>query len=187
VEEQGVFWPCPETGHPGTKRLFEGGRFSHPDGMARFIATPWRESAEVPDAEYPIYLTTGRVISQYLSGTQTRRIGALVDQYPEPLCEIHPNLAEEVGVESGDMVTLTSRRGSITLPAKVVSTIRPDTVFVPYHWPGEKSVNRLTHRSIDPVSGIPEFKVSAVRIEKAPGRGDARDDRDLTLHGNGRP
>src|SRR5690606_5258147 len=131
VEEQGVFWPCPETGHPGTKRLFEGGRFYHPDGMARFIATPWRESAEVPDAEYPIYLTTGRVISQYLSGTQTRRIGALVDQYPEPLCEIHPNLAEEVGVESGDMVTLTSRRGSITLPAKVVSTIRPDTVFVP--------------------------------------------------------
>jgi assimilatory nitrate reductase catalytic subunit len=183
VEEQGVFWPCPEPDHPGTPRLFEGGRFFHPDGKARFIPTPWRESAEVPDEAYPIYLTTGRVISQYLSGTQTRRIGALVDQYPEPLCEMHPLLAGELGIEDGDMVRVESRRGSIVVPAKVVSTIRPDTVFIPYHWPGDKSVNLLTHRDIDPVSGIPEFKVSAVRVAKASGRGDVRDDRDLTLHG----
>ena len=182
VDEQGVFWPCPEEGHPGTPRLFEGGRFFHPDGKARFIPTPWRASAEVPDADYPIYLTTGRVISQYLSGTQTRRIGALVDQYPEPLCEIHPHLAEEVGVADGDMVKVESRRGEMTLPAKVVATIRPDTVFIPYHWPGEKAANLLTHRDIDPQSGIPEFKVSAVRISKGVGRGDVRDDRDLTLH-----
>jgi assimilatory nitrate reductase catalytic subunit len=183
VAEQGVFWPCPEVGHPGTPRLFEGGQFYHPDGKARFIPTPWRESAEIPDEEYPIYLTTGRVISQYLSGTQTRRIGALVDQYPDPLCEIHPRLATEIGLADGDMVRVTSRRGEMTLPAKVVSTIRPDTVFIPYHWPGEKSVNQLTHRDIDPVSGIPEFKISAVRLSKAPGRGDVRDDRDLTIHG----
>ena len=183
VEEQGVFWPCPEEGHPGTPRLFEEGRFYHPDGRARFIPTPWRESSETPDEEYPIYLTTGRVISQYLSGTQTRRIGPLVDQYPEPLCEIHPRLAEQLGVEDGDLVRLTSRRGSMTAPAKVVSSIRPDTVFVPYHWPGEKSINLLTKRALDPISKIPEFKVSAVRVEKIPGRGEVRDDRDLTLHG----
>ncbi|HSJ35454.1 MAG TPA: molybdopterin oxidoreductase family protein [Acidimicrobiia bacterium] len=182
-EENGVFWPCPEEGHPGTPRLFEGGRFFHPDGRARFIPTPWRESAEVPDSEYPIYLTTGRVISQYLSGTQTRRIGALVDQYPEPLCELHPVLAESIGVSDGDMVRVTSRRSSIEVPAKVVSTIRPDTVFIPYHWPGDKAANRLTHRDIDPISGIPEYKVSAVHVEKSSGSGDVRDDRDLTLHG----
>jgi assimilatory nitrate reductase catalytic subunit len=182
VEERGVFWPCPTDGHPGTPRLFEGGRFHHPDGRARFIATPWRPPAEVTDFDYPIWLTTGRVISQYLSGAQTRRIGPLVDQYPEPLCEMHPRLAESLDVIDGDMVRLTSRRGSMVVPAKVVSTIRPDTVFVPYHWPGEKSANLLTHRALDPVSKIPEYKVSAVRVEKAGGRGDTRDDRDLTLH-----
>ena len=85
VEEQGVFWPCPEEGHPGTPRLYEGGRFYHPDGRARFIPTPWRESSETPDDEYPIYLTTGRVISQYLSGTQTRRIGAAGRPVPRAL------------------------------------------------------------------------------------------------------
>ena len=183
IDEQGVFWPCPEPDHPGTQRLFEGGRFYHPDGRARFIPTPWRESSETPDDEYPIYLTTGRVISQYLSGTQTRRIGALVDQYPEPLCEIHPLLAEQMGVLDGDMLRLTSRRGTMTAPAKVVSSIRPDTVFVPYHWPGDKSANLLTKRALDPISKIPEFKVSAVKVEKIEGHGEVRDDRDLTLHG----
>jgi assimilatory nitrate reductase catalytic subunit len=184
VEEKGVFWPCPEPDHPGTPRLYEGGRFYHPDGRARFIATPWRESSETPDGEYPIYLTTGRVISQYLSGTQTRRIGALVDQYPEPLCEIHPVLAEKLGISNGDMVRLTSRRGTMTAPAKVVSSIQPETVFVPYHWPGEKSANLLTKRALDPISKIPEYKVSAVKVEKIEGHGEIRDDRDLTLHGD---
>jgi assimilatory nitrate reductase catalytic subunit len=183
VDEQGVFWPCPEDGHPGTLRLFEGGTFFHPDKRAKFIPTPWRESSEVPDDDYPLYLTTGRVISQYLSGTQTRRIGALVDQYPEPICEMHPRLAKQLGVTNGDMVRITSRRGTMTAPAKVVESIRPDTVFIPYHWPGEKSANLLTKRAIDPISGIPEFKVSAVRVEKASGHGDVRDDRDLTVHG----
>ena len=120
----------------------------------------------VVDDEYPVWLTTGRVISQYLSGTQTRRIGPLVDQYPEPLCEIHPNLADKHGVESGDLVRVTSRRGSMTLPATVVATIRPDTVFIPYHWAGSKAANQLTNRALDPISKIPEYKVSAVRIER---------------------
>jgi assimilatory nitrate reductase catalytic subunit len=166
-EELGVFWPCPSEDHPGTPRLFEGGRFFHPDGKARFQVTEWRPSGDPVDAAFPIFLTTGRVVSQYLSGTQTRRIGALVDQFPRPRLEIHPRLAEPAGIANGDWVTITTRRDAITLEASVVRTIRPDTVFIAYHWPGGQSANRLTHRTLDPRSKIPEFKVSACRIEKA--------------------
>jgi assimilatory nitrate reductase catalytic subunit len=180
-DEMGLFWPIPGEGHPGTPRLYEGGRFYHPDGRARFHGIPFRESAEVVDDEYPIWLTTGRVVSQYLSGTQTRRIAGLVDQYPEPLCEMHPQLADRVGVAEGDLVTVTSRRGAMTLPAHVVTTIRPDTVFIPYHWPGARSANRLTHRAVDPASKMPEFKVAAVRLAPAGGRSSTTDARDLDL------
>jgi assimilatory nitrate reductase catalytic subunit len=166
-DQKGVFWPCPALDHPGTPRLFEDGRFFHPDGKARFMSLEWRESGDPIDAGFPIYLTTGRVVSQYLSGTQTRRIGALVDQYPEPKLELHPRLAAQYGITTGDWVKITSRRSEITLQAMVVRTIRPDTVFIPYHWPGLRSANRLTHRTLDPRSKIPEFKVSACRIEKS--------------------
>ena len=165
--EHGLFWPIPEVGHPGTPRLHEGGKFSHPDGKARFHGVPYRPPAEVVDDEYPVWLTTGRVVSQYLSGTQTRRIASLVDQYPEPLCEIHPKLAGTLGIANGDHVTVRSRRGEITVPAAVVNTIRPDTVFIPYHWPGNKAANQLTIRAVDPLSKMPEFKVAAVHVEKA--------------------
>jgi assimilatory nitrate reductase catalytic subunit len=167
VDEHGLFWPIPEVGHPGTPRLHEGGTFSHPDGKARFHAVPYRPPAEVVDDDYPVWLTTGRVVSQYLSGTQTRRIASLVDQYPEPLCEIHPKLADALGIANGDQVTVRSRRGEITLPAAVVTTIRPDTVFIPYHWPGNKAANQLTIRAVDPLSKMPEFKVAAVHVAKA--------------------
>jgi assimilatory nitrate reductase catalytic subunit len=162
----GVFWPCPEIGHPGTPRLFEGGKFYHPDGKAHFNAVEFRPSADEINAEYPIYLTTGRVIFHYLSGTQTRRIGFLSDQCPDPYVEMHPQLAQKYEISDGDWVTITSRRDSIDLKAKVVKTIRPDTIFVPYHWAGKQSINRLTQRALDPVSKIPEFKMSAVRIQK---------------------
>jgi assimilatory nitrate reductase catalytic subunit len=119
------------------------------------------------DADYPIIMTSGRVVSQYLSGTQTRRIGPLVDQYPGPQIELHPQLAEKLGVKTGDQMHVESRRGSMTLPALVVRTIRPDTIFIPYHWPGEQSANQLTNRALDPISKIPEFKVCAVRLSKA--------------------
>ena len=111
-DEMGLFWPIPEVGHPGTPRLYEDGRFYHPDGKARFSAVPFKESAEVVDDEYPIWLTTGRVVSQYLSGAQTRRIAGLVEQYPEPLCEMHPRLADRLGVADRDLVTvdLAARR-----------------------------------------------------------------------------
>jgi assimilatory nitrate reductase catalytic subunit len=167
IERQmGVFWPCPDLAHAGTPRLFEGGRFYHADGRARFHPVDYRPPAEDVDAEYPIILTTGRVVSQFLSGTQTRRIGPLVDLYPEPLLELHPRLAAALRIGDGERVRVASRRGALVLAAHVVETIRPDTVFIPYHWPGEWSANRLTLRAYDPVSGIPEFKVAAVRIEK---------------------
>ncbi len=183
--EQGVFWPCPEVGHPGTPRLYEGGQFNKPGGRAVFHAIPFREAAEVVDDEYPVWLTTGRVVSQYLSGTQTRRIGPLVKQYPEPLCEIHPNLAERYGIADGDLVEVTSRRASMTLPARVVTTIRPDTVFIPYHWAGKQAANQLTNRALDPTSKIPEYKVSAVRLRRAGSGHDVVDVRDTNLYTEG--
>ena len=166
-KNMGVFWPCPSLDHPGTPRLFEDGKSFHSDGKFHFIVTDWRESGDPVSAEYPIYLTTGRVVSQYLSGTQTRRIGGLLDQFPNPRVEIHPRLAEQYGIKDGDWVTVTSRRSDVTLQAMVVKTIRTDTVFIPYHWPGGRSANRLTHRTLDPRSKIPEFKVSACQIKKA--------------------
>ncbi len=171
-EQKGVFWPCPSLDHPGTPRLFEDHRFYHADGKAHFMKLEWRESGDPIDSEFSIYLTTGRVVSQYLSGTQTRRIGALVDQYPEPKLELHPRLAGQYRIQTGDWVTIETRRSAITLQAMVVRTIRPDTVFIPYHWPRDRSANRLTHRTLDPRSKIPEYKVSACRIAKAASKGD---------------
>lgn len=185
IERQyGVFWPCysedPQgrpIDHAGTPRLFEAdswnpiargaGPFYFPDGRARFNVTAYAPPAEVTDDDYPIILTTGRVVSQFLSGSQTRRIGPLVDQYPEPRLEIHPHLAEKLGIRDGDWATIESRRGDCTLRAMVVTTIRPDTVFIPYHWPGRKSPNQLTIAAQDPISKIPEYKVCAVRVSKA--------------------
>jgi assimilatory nitrate reductase catalytic subunit len=163
-----VFWPCPTLDHPGTPRLFEDGRFYHKDGKAHLQVTEWRATGDPIDADFPILLTTGRVVSHYLSGTQTRRIGPLVEQYPEPKIELHPVLAAKFGIADGDWVKVTTRRSAIVVQASVMKTIRPDTVFIPYHWPGKRSANRLTHRTIDPRSKIPEYKVSACRIEKAP-------------------
>ncbi len=180
IERQnGVFWPCRSEEDPGTPRLFEPGSwnpvaqgkgpFYFPDGKARFNATTYAPPAEDVDAEYPIFLTTGRVISQFLSGTQTRRIGPLLDPYPEPRVEIHPTLAEKLGITDEDWVTVESRRGTMTLQALVIQMIRPDTVFIPYHWAGRKSANQLTNAAQDPISKIPEYKVCAVRIKKADG------------------
>jgi assimilatory nitrate reductase catalytic subunit len=183
--EMGVFWPCysedPKTGvtvdHPGTPRLFErgsynpiakgSGPFYFPDGKARFNVAEYRVPVDDASADFPIFLTTGRVISQFLSGTQTRRIGPLVAQYPEPRIEMHPRLAEKLGVADGAWTIVETRRGALTLRAMVVTTIRPDTVFVPYHWPGEKSANRLTVAAQDPISKIPQYKVCGCRVRKA--------------------
>jgi assimilatory nitrate reductase catalytic subunit len=185
--EFGVFWPCPSDDHPGTPRLFEGGKFFHADGKAHFQVTEYRESGDPCAEDFPLFLTTGRVVSQYLSGTQTRRIGPLVDQYPEPRLELHPRLAAEHAIAEGDWVRVHTRRGEGMFRAQVVRSIRPDTVFVPYHWAGKLSINRLTHRTMDPRSKIPEFKVSACRLERVVGppndtHGDAVQGKDGKLH-----
>jgi assimilatory nitrate reductase catalytic subunit len=160
-DNMGVFWPCPTEDHPGTPRLWEDKKFATPDGKAHFNAAPYKEPGEVTDAEYPVILTTGRVVSQYLSGTQTRRIGKLVEQYPEPLLEIHPDMAAKYGISQRELVKVVTRRGEGLFPANIVETIRKDTVFIPYHWPGKKSANQLTSATLDPISKIPEFKVCA--------------------------
>ncbi|HEX2688029.1 MAG TPA: molybdopterin oxidoreductase family protein [Kofleriaceae bacterium] len=182
----GVFWPCystdPQTGeptpdHPGTPRLFEPGSYNpvakgtgpfyFPDGRARFNVAEHRPPVDDASEDYPLLLTTGRVVSQFLSGTQTRRIGPLVMQYPEPRLELHPRLAEKLGIADGDWATCETRRGAITVRAMVVTTIRPDTVFIPYHWAGDKSANRVTVAAQDPISKIPQYKVCGCRVRRA--------------------
>ena len=156
--EHGVFWPCPEPAHPGTPRLFAD-RFAHPDGRARFVAVDHLGPAEPIDDDFPVHLTTGRVLAQYQSGAQTRRIRDLPDR--GPFVELHPMLADRIGAHDGEPVVVTTRRGELTAPARVIDTIRPDTVFVPFHWVG---ANRLTNDALDPTSRMPEFKVCAAAV-----------------------
>ncbi|MFI1483552.1 molybdopterin oxidoreductase family protein [Streptomyces sp. NPDC020747] len=184
VEENGVFWPCPASGsardqeggaeeggaeetgvHPGTPRLFLD-RFATPDGRARFVAVNHRPLAEEPDEEYPVLLTTGRVVSQYQSGAQTRRVDELNAAAPGSFVELHPRLAERVGAVEGEPLAVVSRRGRAVAPARITTSIRPDTVFMPFHWPGEGRANTLTNPALDPTSRMPEFKACAVRVER---------------------
>ena len=164
--ESGIFWPCPAPDHPGTPRLFID-RFPTPSGRARFHAVQHQAPAEDRDAEYPLYLTTGRILAHYQSGAQTRRVTQLRELAPEPEAEIHPATARLFRLNSGERVTLTTRRGSATFKLKVTRGIREDTVFVPFHWSGDQSANRLTNAALDPISRMPEFKVCAVRVEAA--------------------
>jgi assimilatory nitrate reductase catalytic subunit len=162
--EDGVFWPCPAADHPGTPRLFVN-RFPTPSGRARFHAVRHLAAADERNAEYPLYLTTGRILAQYQSGTQTRRIAQLNDLTPEPLAELHPITARLKNILNGDRVTVTTRRGSAVFTLKVTPSVREDTLFVPFHWSGEGSANRLTNDALDPTSEMPEFKVCAARID----------------------
>ncbi|MEU0333005.1 molybdopterin-dependent oxidoreductase [Streptomyces sp. NPDC006193] len=150
--------------HPGTPRLFLD-RFATPDGRARFVPVAHRPTAEEPDAEYPLLLTTGRVVSQYQSGAQTRRVAELNAAAPGPFVELHPRLAARLGAADGDPVAVVSRRGRAVAPARITGAIRPDTVFMPFHWPGEGRANTLTNPALDPTSRMPEFKSCAVRVE----------------------
>jgi assimilatory nitrate reductase catalytic subunit len=163
--ENGVFWPCPSEDHPGTPRLFLD-RFATPDGRARFHPIEHCGPAEQPDRDFPLYLTTGRVMAQYQSGTQTRRVPKLMALSPRAFVEIHPAMASAYRIANGDSVRLTTRRGSATLAAQLTSSIRLDTLFVPFHFNGEERANLLTNPALDPVSRMPEFKVCAARIEK---------------------
>ncbi|MPZ93740.1 MAG: molybdopterin-dependent oxidoreductase [Propionibacteriales bacterium] len=160
--EQGVFWPCPQPGHPGTPRLFLD-RFATPDGRARFHAVEHRAAAEEPCVDYPFHLTTGRVLAQYQSGAQTRRVRALAAA-GQAFVELHPVAAQRLAVADGAAMRVTTRRGTTVVPARVSTAIRPDTVFMPFHWVG---ANLLTNDALDPSSRMPEFKVCAARLEPA--------------------
>jgi assimilatory nitrate reductase catalytic subunit len=165
LREDGVFWPCPDAKHPGTPRLFAD-RFATDNGRARFHPVEFRPPAEEPDHAFPLYLTTGRIMAQYQSGTQTRRIPSLMQASPKAFVQIHPSMARTYGVRDGDEVRLTTRRGTALLTAQLTPAIRMDTLFVPFHFNGTGRANLLTNPALDPISRMPEFKVCAARIEK---------------------
>jgi assimilatory nitrate reductase catalytic subunit len=162
--EAGVYWPCP-SGSDGTPRMFAES-FATPDGRARFVDVDHRPIAEELTAEYPLHLTTGRVLAHYQSGTQTRRVPDLVKVAPEAFVELNAVLAADLDVADGDHVRIVSRRGSATAKARLTDHIRLDTIFMPFHWAGDGNANQLTNPALDPVSKMPEFKVCAARVER---------------------
>lgn len=167
IERQnGVFWPCRSAEDPGTPHMFLDKKFYHADGKAKLCALPYRPPAEEPCGEYPLRLTTGRVVYHYLSGNQTRRIPFLRDMCPEPYVEVHPDTAKRYGIGHDERVRLYTRRGEAVYKVKVIEAIRKDTVFVPYHFGHEQSINLLTIPALDPISRMPEFKACAAQIEK---------------------
>lgn len=165
-KEDGVFWPCPSEDHPGTPTMFRE-KFGTEDGKANLAVVDWKVPGEYPTEDYPHILTTGRVVFHYLSGNQTRRVDFLMEQCPVPYAEMHPELASQYNLRNGDKVKLTTRRSQMELDVRLTKAIRKDTVFVPYHWGKELSVNQLTNPCLDPISRMPEFKVCAVKIQKA--------------------
>jgi assimilatory nitrate reductase catalytic subunit len=170
--QDGVFWPCPSPEYPDTSRMFLGD-FPTPDRRAHFHAVEHRAPAELPDEEFPYYLTTGRLLGQYQSGTQTRRVSKLARAEREPVIEMHPTLARRLGARGGDKVRLRTRRGEVVMVARTVSGIRPDTVFAPFHWGDAACINRLTNPELDPHSRMPSFKVCAVAVTRVETRDDA--------------
>ncbi|HVC33673.1 MAG TPA: molybdopterin oxidoreductase family protein, partial [Chloroflexota bacterium] len=164
-QQDGVFWPCPSLDHPGTPRRF-GERFAHLDGRARFFPLTYAPPAEEPGGDYPFRLTTGRVVYHYLSGNQTRRLGFLNSQAPEPWVEIHPLAAGRLGISNDERVRVRTPRGSMELNALVTESIRPDTLFIPFHYGHRQAVNQLTNPAVEPNVKIPEYKACAAAIER---------------------
>lgn len=171
VAEKGVFWPCPSEKHPGTPRLFEVD-FPTPDRRAHFHPVDHLGPEETPDADFPYYLTTGRLRLQYQSGTQTRRVSSLNAAEPEQIIEIHEQLAQRLDVRPGDFARVRSRRGAAVMRVRIGRDIRPDTVFAPFHFGGANAVNVLTNPALDPYSRMPEFKSCAVSLERVDSAGE---------------
>ena len=163
IDKEGLQWPCPTKDHGGTK-------FLHKDAFARgkglFHAVEYRPSAELPDAEYPLILNTGRVLYHFHTGTMTRRARGPAERYPESLVEINSGDAKKFGIEEGSLVKVSTRRGSLEVKAKVNDRSPEGTIFMNFHF-REAAVNLLTNPALDPVGKIPEYKVCAVRVEAA--------------------
>lgn len=164
LEGKGLQWPCPTAEHPGTVFLHKDGNFSR--GKGAFSAIEYKAPFEMPDEEYPVLLTTGRSLFHYHTGTMTRRCQALDTHVPEAELEIHPELAGQLNIANGEKVRLATRRGSIEIKAKITDRLVSKVVFMPFHFV-EAAANWLTQSELlDPVAKIPEYKVSAARIEK---------------------
>jgi len=155
-------WPVPTLDHPGTPFLHKG-RFSR--GLGHFHAIQFQEAAELPDEEYPFTLTTGRLMFHWHTGTMTRRSEKLHNEVPEAYAEINPADAALLEIEQGARMRLVSRRGEIELKARITPRVPEKVVFVPFHFT-EARANVLTQMALDPVAKIPEYKVSAIRVEK---------------------
>jgi assimilatory nitrate reductase catalytic subunit len=165
TQSKGVFWPCPTEDHPGTPRLFIDS-FPTSDGRASFLRVEYHEPAERPDHDYPYVLTTGRLMAQYQSGTQTRRVRSLSQTQVRPEAQLHPDLARHLSIGNADIVRLSTRRGAANFRAVITTDIRPDVVFLPFHWGGASAANALTNPALDPHSRMPAFKVCAVAVER---------------------
>jgi formate dehydrogenase alpha subunit len=163
-------WPVPDAAHPGTPILHVG-RFAR--GRGKFHAVEHLPAAELPDAEYPLILTTGRVLYHWHGGELSRRARGLLEAYPETLVEISPTDASRLGVKGGAAVRVRSRRGAMAARAVVTDRVAPGVVFGNFHFPGPGNVNNLTSAAVDPVAKIPEYKVCAVRVEAVAGGGAA--------------
>jgi formate dehydrogenase alpha subunit len=161
--DDGLQWPCADKDHPGTVFLHEG-QFKR--GLGKFHVAPFREPAELPDDEYPLILTTGRYLYHFHTGTLTRRSPGLEEISPPAPVEIHPADAEKIGVLHGNMVEVSSRRGTVTARAVVTRRSRRGTIFMPFHY-REAPANMLTNDALDPIAKIPELKVCAASIKAA--------------------
>jgi len=163
---EALYWPVRADSAP-TPRLFLDA-FAHPDGRARFAAVAHRPPAEATDSDYPLIATTGRLMGHYQSGAQTRRVPELGLAEPEVYVEVHPDTAARAGLTAGAWARVTSRRGHTRARVRLTPTARLDTVFLPFHFAGAQAANNLTNPALDPTSRMPEFKVSAVRLEPEP-------------------
>ena len=163
LEGEGLCWPVPDSEHPGTTCLHVG-KFAR--GRGAFAAIDHRDPAEKIDGDYPLWLTTGRAHVHYHTGTMTRNSPTLHAQMPEGYVEINPQDAEAMGIREGDLIKVSSRRGEITAPAVITEMSVKGLVFVPFHFI-EASANVLTNPALDPICAIPEYKVCAVKVEKA--------------------
>jgi formate dehydrogenase major subunit len=163
IEHEGIHWPCPTAEHPGTPILHRD-QFSRGKGL--FHAIDYIEPAEMTDDEYPLYLTTGRLLYQYHTGTMTMKTDGLNEIAPDAFVEISPQDAHKFKVEEGSRVNIDSRRGTIQARIKISRKAVSGTVFIPFHY-AVAAANRLTNAALDPISGIPEYKVCAVKMSKA--------------------
>jgi formate dehydrogenase major subunit len=163
IEHEGIHWPCPTVEHPGTSILH---REQFTCGKGNFSAIDYIPPAETADDEYPMYLTTGRLLYQYHTGTMTMKTGGLNEIAPDCFVEISSQDAGKYEMQDGSMVEIASRRGNIQARIKVSNKAVSGTVFLPFHY-AMAAANRLTNAALDPISGIPEYKVCAVKLTKA--------------------